>query len=388
MSLVLALNRGFVAALVATALLLWQPVSLAADKQQTQQQINKLQSDIRALEKRLRSTKGEHQQLSDALRKAEKEGGRLSRLVKQNQRQIDQHQTKLNQLQGQQQQLQRERDQQLQALSDEIAAAYRTGQQDRLRLLLNQQQPERITRLLRYHQYFSDHRADALSELDQTLAQLDQVEQQLGKRRQVLQAEQKQLDSRSDKLAKSRRSRQQTLASLSKKISGQAKSLKRLKTDQQRLKRVLKELQQTLALNELRASTQAFAKLKGKLPWPTKQKRVLQAYGSRNSEGVRRDGILVGGRAGDPVKAIHNGRVVFSDWLRGYGLLMIIDHGDDYMSLYAHNQSLLRQVGDWIADGEQVATLGDSGGQGSAGLYFAIRHRGEPVDPILWLKRR
>ncbi|RDE18350.1 hypothetical protein DV711_16975 [Motiliproteus coralliicola] len=388
MSRTLVLKPGFVAALVATLLLLWQPLLSAADKQQTQQQINKLQTDIRALEKRLRSAKGEQQQLSNALRKAEKEGGRLSRQVKQNQQQIDKHKQQLDKLQRQQQQLQSNRDQQVQALSDEIAAAYRTGRQDRLRLLLNQQQPERITRLLRYHQYFSDHRTEALAQLDQTLDELTRVEQQLSERQQALQTEQKQLSASADKLAKSRRSRQQALSSLNKKISGQAQSLKRLKTDQQRLKRMLKELQQTLALNELKVSTQAFAKLKGKLPWPTKRTRVLRAYGSRNSQGVRGDGILVGGRSGEPVSAIHHGRVVFADWLLGYGLLLILDHGDDYMSLYAHNQSLMRQVGDWIASGEQVATVGDSGGQGSAGLYFAIRHQGNPVDPILWLKRR
>ncbi|WP_421867105.1 murein hydrolase activator EnvC family protein [Motiliproteus sp.] len=382
------MNPRVVAALAATLLLLWQPLLPAADKQQTQQQINKLQADIRALEKRLRSAKGEQQQLNDALRKAEKEGGRLSRLVKQNRHQIEQHKQQLGELQRQQQQLQSERDQQLQALSDEIAAAYRTGRQDRLRLLLNQQQPERITRLLRYHQYYSEHRTEAVNQLDQTLNELTRVEQQLGKRQQALQAEQKQLAASSNKLTQSRQARQQALTSLTKKISGQTQSLKRLKTDQQRLKQVLKELQQTLALNELKVSTQAFAKLKGKLPWPTNRKRVLRAYGSRNSQGVRRDGILVGARTGDSVKAIHHGRVVFSDWLRGYGLLLILDHGDDYMSLYAHNQSLVREVGDWIASGEQVATVGDSGGQGSAGLYFAIRHQGNPVDPILWLKRR
>ncbi|MEH6471375.1 MAG: peptidoglycan DD-metalloendopeptidase family protein [Halopseudomonas sp.] len=359
----------------------------ARSQQQTQTQLKKLQADIKKLEKSLRSTKGERTKLTQALRQAEKAGGNLSRQVAANKRKIGQQSKKIDALQVERQQLNQRRDAQLDALADEIAAAYRTGRQDQLRLLLNQQQPEQVARMLRYHQYFSEARSAVVTEVEQTLSRLDQVELELQQSRKQLKTEQRQLQTRSQSLKQSRQQRQQALAAIKQQASSQSQSLQRLKTDQQRLKRVLEELQQTLALNELKVTTQAFAKLKGKLHWPTPATRVAQSFGGRNSQGVRRDGMLIRARMGDSVKAVHNGRVVFSDWMRGYGMLLILDHGDGYMSLYGHNQSLLKQVGDWVAASEQVATAGDSGGQSQTGLYFAIRYKGEPINPKAWLKR-
>ncbi|MEH6649550.1 MAG: peptidoglycan DD-metalloendopeptidase family protein [Motiliproteus sp.] len=362
--------------------------STSKNQQQTQKQINKLQSDIRTLEKKLRSAQGAQKKQTEALRKAEKEGGKLSRQVRDNQQQIKKQQQQIGKLSGQRSKLQQQRDLQLAALNDEVAAAYRTGRQDRLRLLLNQQHPEQLSRMLRYHQYLSDARSDAVADIEQTLSKLDRVELQLTQQQQQLQSQRTQLNQRSAALQKSRKQRLQALASLKKEVSSQSKSLKRLKVDQQQLRQVLKELQQALELNELKVTTQSFAKLKGKLGWPTTSKRILQSYGSQNSQGVRRDGMLIRAAVGDSVKAVHNGRVLFSDWMRGYGLLLILDHGDGYMSLYGHNQSLSKQVGDWVGAGELIANAGDSGGQSQTGLYFAIRHNRESTNPRSWLKKR
>lgn len=361
--------------------------SQPANQKQTQQKINKLQADIRAMEKRLRSAQGEQKQHTQALRNAEKEGGKLSRQIRDNKRQIKQQQSQIGKLSGQRSTLQQQRDQQLAALGDEVVAAFRTGRQDRLRLLLNQQQPEQLTRMLRYHQYLSDARSQAVAEAEQTLAELDRVEQQLQQQRDQLGAEQRQLQDRSKSMDKARQQRKQALATLNKQVNSRTQSLRRLKADQQQLRNVLKELQQALELNELKVTTQAFAKLKGKLRWPTTRKRVLQSFGSRNQQGVRRDGMLIRANTGDTVKAVHNGRVLFSDWMRGYGLLLILDHGDGYMSLYGHNQSLSKQVGDWVATGEAIASAGDSGGQNQSGLYFAIRYKRQSIDPKAWLTR-
>ena len=356
-------------------------------QQQTQRQIKQLQADIGALEKKLRSSKGEYQQLTQALRQAEKEGGTLSRQLVQTRQQINQQTQQIATLSTERLALQQRRELQLEALAAEVSAAYRTGRQDRLRLLLNQQQPEQVARMLRYHQYLSDARSQRVAELEQTLSRLDQVEQQLQQSRQQLEREQRQVQSRAEALQQSRQQRQQVLATMAQQVSQQNQSLRQLRVDQRRLKKVLEELQQALALNELQVTTQAFAKLKGKLPWPTAETRVTELFGSDSSQGIRRDGMLIRARMGDRVNAIHNGRVVFSDWMRGYGMLLILDHGDGYMSLYGHNQSLFKQVGDWVAAGVQVANAGDSGGQSQSGLYFAIRYKGEPINPKAWLKR-
>jgi septal ring factor EnvC (AmiA/AmiB activator) len=358
-----------------------------ATPEQTERQLKKLKSDIGALEKRLRSTQGERQQLTKILRKTETEGGKLSRQIVENKQQINQQEQRIEASSIERSQLRQQRDLQLEALAVEVTAAYRTGQQDRLRLLLNQQQPEKVARMLRYHQYVSEARSRVVAEVEQTLSRLERVEQQLQEQQARLEAQQQQLRSGGEALRKSRRQRQQALLAVEKQEKSQSQLLQQFKTDQTRLKGVLEELQQALVLNELQVSTQAFAQRKGKLPWPTTDTRVALLFGRNNALGVRRDGMLIRAKMGDRVQAVHNGRVVFSDWMRGYGMLLILDHGDGYMSLYGHNQSLLKQVGDWVAAGIQVASAGDSGGQSQAGLYFAIRYQGEPINPKAWLKR-
>ncbi len=359
----------------------------SASPQQTERQLKQLQSSIGALENKLRSTQGEQQQLTQTLRETEKQGGALSRQINANNRQINQQQQQLKELGAERSQLLQRRDRQLQALALEVAAAYRTGRQDQLRLLLNQQQPEQLARMLRYYRYVSDARSTAVTAVEQTLTRLDQVEQALQQQRQQLDSEQRQLQSRSDALQQTRQQRQQTLLAIEQQLQTQKQSLQQLKGDQLRLKRMFEELQQALALNELQVSTQAFAKLKGRLPWPTTDTRLAQHFGSASAQGVRRDGMLIHAQMGATVTAVHNGRVVFADWMRGYGMLLILDHGDGYMSLYGHNQHLLKQLGDWVSAGVPIATAGDSGGQSQTGLYFAIRHKGEPINPTAWLRR-
>ncbi len=157
-----------------------------------------------------------------------------------------------------------------------------------------------------------------------------------------------------------------------------------MKADQERLQGIIEQLQQSLEKADLDWQNTAFRSLKGKLQWPVSG-RLAAGYGSRNAQGMKSEGIVISAPAGRPVAAVHHGRVVFSDWLRGFGLLIIIDHGSGYMSLYGHNQTLLKEVGDWVAAQEPIATVGDSGGLSDAGLYFAIRYKGRPYNPQPWL---
>ncbi|MCK5122394.1 MAG: peptidoglycan DD-metalloendopeptidase family protein, partial [Methylococcales bacterium] len=132
-------------------------------------------------------------------------------------------------------------------------------------------------------------------------------------------------------------------------------------------------------------SVKEFAKLKVKLPWPVKG-RLVKKFGAHRS-GSRWDGVLIQAKEGANIKVVTRGRVVYADWLRGYGLLTIIDHGKGYMTLYAFNQSLYKSVGDWVDAGAVIATVGQSGGQSSAGLYFGVRRKGKPVDPVKWCRK-
>lgn len=357
----------------------------AADAGATEAQIKRLQGEINRFQQRLDAATGEQQRQQQQLQQLEVDAGRVSRQLDRIGTQRQQLRGEIETLKQRQADLQQARQQQSAALGEQLALAFRSGQQDRLKLLLNQEQPERLARLLRYHGYFSEARVAALAQFNQTLAQLSEVDAALAARATELAAQQRDLSQRQQELEPLRSSRRQVVAELAREVQDQSRQLAQLEADRKRLQRVLDQLQQVLAKSDLALTTQRFGQLKGRLPWPTPG-RVAQAFGNR-SNGVQADGILIRAVGGAPVAAVHNGRVVYSDWLRGYGLVLILDHGDGYMTLYGHNQSLLKEVGDWVAAGEPLARVGDSGGQAHTGLYFAIRRNGKPQNPQPWLSR-
>ena len=146
------------------------------------------------------------------------------------------------------------------------------------------------------------------------------------------------------------------------------------------------EIEQSLKDNFIDIDAPQIAKRKGKLEWPVSGKLALK-YGSKKST-LSTDGIFISSDSGKAVKVVHPGRVVFSEWLRGYGLLIIVDHGNDYLSLYGHNQSLLRNTGDWVQAGETISLTGSSGGYDQTGLYFSLRHNGKSFNPVPWLNKK
>lgn len=167
------------------------------------------------------------------------------------------------------------------------------------------------------------------------------------------------------------------------------KQLRRWETDEKALVKLLIQLQQTLENMPMGEGTRKnFAQQKGKLPWPTKGKLVIRYGSSRQVGNLKWQGIMIRASQGQNIKAVSHGRVAFADWLRGFGLLIILDHGDGFMSLYGHNQSLLKETGDWVDPGEPISTAGDSGGQSKTGLYFEIRKNGKPVNPMRWCRKQ
>ena len=357
-----------------------------ADAKATEKQIRQLQSEIKTLEKQLKQFKGESRTVEASIRRAEVDAGKFSQAIRKNKRQMAAVEKQLGELDKEQQRLQQAKIVQAEVLSQQLAAAYRIGRQDQLKLLLNQQQPQRIARLLEYYQYLNRSRVEAIALYQQTLDSLANVERSIDQQQQQLQQEQVALTRNSEQLDQSRRQRVQALKQLRREIKGTDKRLGRLKQDRKRLQQVLKQLQQTLKKIDLAWQSKEFRQLKGKLKWPTKG-RVIQGFGSRTAQGIKNEGMLIRAKMGYNVRAVHHGRVVFSDWIRGFGLLIIVDHGSGYMSLYGHNQSLLKEVGDWVSANETIATVGDSGGLDQPGLYFAIRYKGQPYNPKPWLRR-
>jgi septal ring factor EnvC (AmiA/AmiB activator) len=203
---------------------------------------------------------------------------------------------------------------------------------------------------------------------------------------EALEANERDLDGQRAELLARQRQRQADLAQLNATIETKDQRLQKLSRDQEELQRLLEVIEQAVAELEVPAEYQAFANARGQMPWPVPGK-ASNRYGARRAQGsLRWQGLVIPAEEGSEVAAIHHGRVVFADWFRGSGLLLIIDHGDGYMSLYAHNQALLRDVGEWVSAGSAIATVGNSGGRAESALYFEIRENGKPTNPAPWLE--
>jgi len=274
-------------------------------------------------------------------------------------------------------------------LSDQIRSDYSMGHQQNLKMLLNQQDPAKAGRTQVYFNYFNRARQQQIDAFLATFELKKQTEVEL---KQTLVAQNQLLKSQKEKKRqrqKQRFQRKQLLAELSKKIQNQESTLNNLETSRGRIENLLKSLGELLAdIPTSPSENQPFLSQKGKLPWPV-QGRFLNSFGQPKNYGdLKWNGVLIKADLGTPVRVVSHGRVAFSDWLQGFGFITIIDHGDGYMSLYGHNESLFKQTGDWVQAGEVIATAGDSGGQPVSGVYFEIRSRGKPINPSKWCSNR
>lgn len=271
------------------------------------------------------------------------------------------------------------------ALAGQVRSAYAMGRDEELKLLLNLEDPARAGRVLTYYGYLNRARAAELDSLQKSLDELRRLETEATEQAGRLEAAKASAERERGNLDMARRHRRELLSRIERETQDKSERLRRLQEDAARLQELVAEL--TRAAEERRRSDEgasggAFAQAQGRMIWPLDGK-LKARFGAPRMSGVW-DGVLIAAPEGTPVKAIFPGRAVFSDWLRGYGLLLVIDHGAGYMSLYAFNQSLYKKVGDPVEAGETIATAGDSGGQAEPGLYFGIREQGRPLNPQEW----
>lgn len=279
-------------------------------------------------------------------------------------------------------QLQAEKKEQERLLGQQLRSAYTTGHHDYLKLLLNQDQSEKIQRSLSYYQYLNQARMKEIEQFQNTLADLLAVTAQHQDEIETLkELEQTQLTQKK-RLAGTKAKRSKTLQSLNKKLLSSNEQLAKLNTEESNLNYALQKLE---ALIQAEFDLMGLSKLKRKLAWPV-QGKVRHRFGTRKTGYLKWKGVFMTAPIGRPVETIHNGTILFADWLKGYGLLTVIDHGNGYMSLYAHNQTLLKSVGERVETGETIALVGQSGGQEQPGVYFEIRHQGKAVNPKLWCR--
>lgn len=359
---------------------LWANTPSAADLQTLRQRIGEL-------EKALHADISDRDQAQSALRDAEL---RLARLNRQN-RKLEQERreaaAELQRLETRQAKLTRERGIQLEWVGRTARAGYMNGRQELARLLLNQDQPDAVARMLRYQEYFQRARQQRVSLINNDIEVLLEAVAATEAARQQLDERQAALAQQRIELDKAVKERSVVLSGINQRIGSATQRLQALRNDEQRLNKLLQDVGRSLADIPSTPSGEPFGKLANKLPWPV-SRRIAARFGSPREGSVRWSGVLLDVPAGTPVRAIHPGRVVFADWLRGFGLLMIVDHGDTYMTLYGQNETLTREVGEWVSTGDVIARVGDSGGSSRTGLYFEIRRAGVPVNPDKWCNSR
>ncbi len=376
-----------------TPILLWLSVVLMTNStnanstdEEYEKRLNELQQSISQLQQQLTKVEGSRSDLQQLLKKSEIDIGKLTKKIDTLKEALAREKKQLSQLQTERSQLELSRDYQQEQIIDIINRSYRLGRQSHIKLLLNQQQPTLISRLLRYHKYLIRARAEKINDYRETMARLSQLESKIIASSNILENRRQALNQRYQQLRHSQIKRIEVLNKLNADFNTKNSRLVELEQDRQRLQMLLDEAANSLANLKLPDDALLFKQLRGELPKPSTGK-VLHHYGSyRSSSRLTWSGIFYDDIPGSDVTAVHYGRVIFSDYLKGHGLLLIIDHGDGYMSLYAHNQALYKETGDWVSGEEVIASVGNSGGLESAGLYFEIRHQGQPQDPRKWLK--
>jgi septal ring factor EnvC (AmiA/AmiB activator) len=379
--------------------------------------LNEVQSDIKAASQNMQHIQLQKNTLNTQLGEVEKLYGRTAALLKTLQGQIEQKRQNLSKIHQEMQSLQDEVVKQNKELAGQIKAAYAMGQKEKLKLLLNQQDPALASRMLVYYDYLNKVRLTKLASISESMQHLDQLGKQQQQETELLEKNLEQKKSEQIAVDGVRKRRTELLTQLKNDFSSNEQQIIHLKESENKLKNLVSSLQRstndlTFAVEktkklhkaaevsselakDLPSSNDEFSKLtgdfsalKGQLPWPVKG-RLANKFGSVRVESAEStwDGVLIDASEGTEIRAITSGKVAFSDWLRGYGLLMIIDHGKGFMTLYAFNQSLYRQVGEWVDVGEVIASVGQSGGRSHSGLYFGIRNKGKPVDPLEWCRK-
>lgn len=350
-------------------------------------ELRQVQDKIKSVVNNLSQLKKQQNQASAQLQRVEQQHGKIARAIQALTDQAQKREQRINEIQ---QEIQLQNGwllSQKSQLAGQVKSAYALGRQEQLKLLFNQQDASRTSRIMTYYQYFNQARLNKLSRINSSLQLLSTLEQDKQLEKQQLAeliADKKQQQS---ELLQTKTQRKNILAKIKQDYRQIATQLSRLKKNEQRLKRLITTLQQAMQEFPLTQNAgQPFHRLKGKLPWPVKGK-ITRSFGSSRSGG-KWNGVLIKAREGTKIRAVAHGQVIFSDWFKGYGLLAIVKHDKKYMSLYAFNQSLYKEVGDWVDEGDILATVGNSGGRDKPGLYFEIRNKDKPVNPKTWCKKR
>jgi septal ring factor EnvC (AmiA/AmiB activator) len=360
---------------------------LAEDKEAREKELKSVLGKIEKLKQAIDTKEDSKSQYIKQLKSIEVKIGKLNQEIRAVGKKIGSKKRELSGLREtrlkHQRQLSREND----FLAEQVYTAFTLGRQEKVKLLFSQQDPQTLQRNLVYYQYFSNARVDLINEVQNNIDKIIETEQLIREAREELEQSQQALTRQKEELDQDRGKRKSIIASLDQQLKQQGGSLTRLEDEANQLQQLIDSIEEIFEeAPETEISQRAFAELKGKLAWPVKGK--LRRLFGRNKplSNLRWQGVMIEAGDGEQVRAIYHGRIAFADWLRGMGNLIIIDHGNSYLSLYGHNESLFKTAGEWVEAGEIIGSIGSSGGQKNPGLYFEIRKRGKPQNPTNWCK--
>jgi septal ring factor EnvC (AmiA/AmiB activator) len=365
-----------------------------------QEELENLRQRITAMQSEMAKTSESKTEAADALRESERAISDSNRKIAELAEQQREADTKLNELHAQQQQLKQHLSWQQALLSRLLYQQYLGGKHEYLKLMLDNQDPNKVARDLQYFRYIARNRAAWLDSLRTDLNALKNVSDKVQAQSEALSNLRAEQATQKEKLKQDQHERLQVLGRISNQLTQQRHEITRLQHDENRLARLVAKIAEMLAkpktkslfrnenIPDNRFDGQPFERLQGKLALPVKGDITNHFGATRPDSTVLWKGIFIRSSSGQSVKVIAAGRVVFADWLRGFGNLLIVDHGHAYMSLYGNNETLYKQVGDELRGGDTIATVGNSGGNSDSGLYFELRHESKPLDPIKWLAKK
>ncbi|GAA4344899.1 murein hydrolase activator EnvC family protein [Kangiella taiwanensis] len=356
------------------------------NKAQAEKELKILKAAISDIQQELQANLEEQSEAQQNIQTIDKQLAEATQALRNTRNQLASEKQKLEALKVEQKEKTVLREKQRNQLATQLKSAYISGRQEYVKLLLNQEDPTKVSRMLEYFRYLNQARIDDIEELQQTLERLKTIEQDIQTTLVSLSELEADQETQQAKQVKLKEQQKVALQQLKDSYNNQNSRLSKLKRDEQELAKVIQSIEKTLRQFAPKQSLDGLAKYKKKLQWPAKGSLVYRYGSNKLGNRLKWNGILIGAKEGDMVHAIHHGQVVFSDWLRGYGMLVIVDHGKGYLSLYGQNQTLMKSPGDWVEAGEPVATSGGSGGSGEPGLYFEIRYKGKPQNPIAWIK--
>lgn len=352
---------------------------------QSAAELDKLKKELESLQNDLNNYRGQVDQVAKQLQEQELLLAQNHREIFNTERSIAASRDLLSSLDDKRERLNRERLLQESQLREEIAAIYRSGGQEPLKLILNQEDPALFGRMLHYYENLTESRQAKIAEYLRTTEELQQAEishsEEIKHQSQLLAS----LNTARAALQNRLTERERLLSQLENSIASTQEEIEANQANRERLESLVRNISITMAEMSLDSQQLPFADIRGNCSWPSPG-NLQSNFGRIKTGSVRWDGVVIQADMGTAVYSVHNGRVVFADYLRGYGLLVIIDHDDDYLTLYGHNQSLFVETGDWVQPRQMIAQVGNSGGQRDPGLYFEIRKDGEPTNPVAWCK--